>query len=429
MINQKSLEAVEKATFSKEFIRPLYDSYCYSNIPQTIRNILLKESKKALPKDVFLNLPNSYEKVILFLIDGFGWQFIEKYKDTSPFLQRIIKDGSLSKLTAQYPSTTANQVTTIHTGLTVGEHGLYEWFHYDPELDTIIAPLLFSFAGKKVRDTLISTGIEPRKLYPQSTFYTDLKEKKVKTIIFQDAEFAFSPYTDAMMVGTTIIPYITLPEALITLTETIKNDNGKSYYFLYFNKIDVMAHHYGPESPQCRAEILQFLSAMENIFYKNLYNNTTDTLFIMTADHGHMQVYPEKTIYLNIEFPEIIPWIKQNKKREFLVPAGTTRDMFLHIKESFLEEAQVYLQNKLGEKAEVYKVTDLIKLGFFRLKNPSKTFLDRVGNLVILCKGSTSVWWYQKDKFEQTYRSHHGSLTREEMEIPFACIALNKFML
>ncbi len=177
MINQNSLKAVEDAKFSKEFIRPLYDSYCFSNIPQTIRNILLKENKPALPEDILTGLPTTYDKIVFFLIDGFGWQFLEKYKSSSPFLQRIINEGSLSKLTAQYPSTTANQVTTIHTGLTVGEHGHYEWFHYDPEVDDIIAPLLFSFAGKKVRDTLVSTGIDPKVLYPQGTFYNDLKEK------------------------------------------------------------------------------------------------------------------------------------------------------------------------------------------------------------------------------------------------------------
>lgn len=113
MINQQSLDAVEHATFSTEFIRPLYDSYCYSNIPQTIRNILLNENKKALPDDIFPNLSHSYNKVIFFLIDRFGWRFLEDYKTTSPFLQRIINEGKLSKLTAQYPSTTANQVASI----------------------------------------------------------------------------------------------------------------------------------------------------------------------------------------------------------------------------------------------------------------------------------------------------------------------------
>lgn len=425
MINQKSLKAVEQAKFSKEFIRPLYDSYCFSNIPQTIKNILLQENKKALPTDVLAGLPATYDKVILFLIDGFGWRFIEEYKKTSLFLQRVIKEGSLSKLTAQYPSTTVNQVTTIHTGLTVGQHGHYELFHYEPELDAIIAPLVFSFAGKKVRNMLTATGIDPKKIYQRSTFYKELKEKNVESIMFQDAEFAFSPYTDSVTLGATIVPYITLPEALRKLVERIKKDKNKSYYFFYFDKIDVMAHRYGPDSHQCKAEITQFLSTMENIFYKDLYGNTSKTLFLMTADHGHMEIDPNETIYLNNEFPEIINWIKSSKNGELLVPAGTCRDMFLHIKENSLDEAQIYLQNKLGEKVEVYKVKDLIQQKFFGLEKPSKSFLDRVGNLVILCRGSSSVWWYQKGRFEQNYKGHHGSMTRQEMEIPFGCLSFD----
>lgn len=424
MINQNSLKQVEQARFSKDFIRPLYDSYCFSNIPQTIRNILLHENKKALPDDVFADLPRTYDKVILFLIDGFGWNFIQKHKNSSPFLQRIINEGVMSKITAQFPPTTANQITTIHTGLTVGEHGHYEWLHYEPELDNIIAPLLFSFAGQKIRDTLTPTGIDPKKLYPKSTFYTDLEKEGIKTTIFQDAEFAFSSYNNSVTHGATVIPYTTLPEAMTQLVKKIKNDKTKSYYFFYFGSIDAMAHKFGPDSPQCQAEIKMFLNNME-VFYKNLYGKTEKTLFLMTADHGHMKIYPKKTVYLNLQFPEIKKWISTNMKGELLVPAGSCRDMFLHIKEKHLNEAQKYLQAKFGNKAEVYKVKDLIDQGFFRLKKPKKTFLDRVGNLVILCRKNNSVWWYEKDRFEQSYKSHHGSMTKQEMEIPFACLTFD----
>ena len=41
-----------------------------------------------------------------------------------------------------------------------------------------------------------------------------------------------------------------------------------------------------------------------------------------------------------------------------------------------------------------------------------------VANLVALPYRHESVWWYEKDKYEQKYFGHHGGLTPQEMEIP-----------
>lgn len=425
MINKKSIDAITLAKFSNEFIMPLYDSYCFSNIPQAIKNILLHENKPSLPNDVFGDLLQSNNNVLLFLIDGFGWNFFEKYKDTSPFLQRLIRKGIVSKLTAQYPTTTANQITTIHTGLKVGQHGNYEWFHYDPELDAIIAPLLFSFAGKKIRNTLTHTGIDSTKIYPQTTLYSQLIKSKIKSFVYLDKEFAFSPYSKSVIRGAEVISYTTIPEALTNLIRKIKCNKSGTYYFFYFNKIDTIAHKYGPDSPQCDAEITMLLDTLENVFYRNIKGAAKKTILLMTSDHGQVKVVPEETVYLNLQYPEIKNWIQVNKKGELLAPAGTCRDMFLHIREQYLDRAQKFLQNKLNNKTEIYKVKDLIAYGFFGTEKPSKFFLDRVGNLVVLCKGNHTVWWYEKDRFEQIYKGHHGSLTRQEMEIPFACFTLD----
>jgi hypothetical protein len=68
-------------------------------------------------------------------------------------------------------------------------------------------------------------------------------------------------------------------------------------------------------------------------------------------------------------------------------------------------------------QAEVRKVAELAGEGYF---GPivSPKFRARAGELVILPYRGESVWWYEKDKFEQKYYGHHGGLTAQEMEIP-----------
>ena len=294
-------------------------------------------------------------------------------------------------------------------------------------MDALISPLLFSFAGnvdgKRVRNTLLNAQIDSKKIFPNQTIYKELKENNVDSYAFLHEEYANSPYTSVVFSGGNVIAYDTFPEAIQKLLETMKHNKKKTYYYLYINQLDSLAHKYGPNSQQFEEAVDSFFNSMENDFFKNVSGFYKDTLFIMTADHGQVEIDPQKTIYLNKEFPQIISWLKTNKSGQSLVPAGACRDIFLHIKDHYLDQAYNYLKEQLKGKAEVYKVSELIKLGLFG-SSVSKTFLERVGNLVILCYDNNSVWWYEKGKFEITYKGHHGSMTPEEMETYFACINL-----
>jgi hypothetical protein len=89
--------------------------------------------------------------------------------------------------------------------------------------------------------------------------------------------------------------------------------------------------------------------------------------------------------------------------------------MFLHIQDDLLDEAQAFLAPRLEGKADVIKAASLMEEGYFGTEL-SPRFQERVGNLVILPYRYESVWWYEKDRFEQRFYGHHGGLTPLEME-------------
>jgi len=421
MLNKNSFS--REIMFDKEFIKPQYNDYCFSNIPSFILDRFNKTNFSKLPKDVIFNNDKIYQKIIFFLIDGFGWRFFEKYQD-HPFFKFIEKNGIISKLTSQFPSTTAAHVTCIHTTLPVGESGVFEWFYYEPKVDTIIAPLLYSIAGnKEEKNRLKQFPIKPKDIYPKQTFYQILKKMRVKSFIFQDQEYTPSPYSNFVFRGATkIFPYKTITEAIVNLFEVLNKERQKSYYFLYFDKIDSISHQYGPSSKQVEEEILSFLDLMTRLFLKE-FQKQKELLFLLTADHGQIEVFPKTTFYLNKKSPKIKKWLKTNKNNQLLVPAGSPRDMFLYVKNEFLDEAFFYLSKKLKDVALVFKTEELIKEGFFGEKI-SKNFLKRVGNLVILPFKNNTVWWYEKGKFEQRFFGHHGGLSKQEMEIGLLSLSL-----
>ena len=391
---------------NKHFIKPYYDSRGFAGLP-----IRIREACKL----------GKYDAVVLFLVDGFGWRFFEKFRDI-PFLKRMSK-GKVEKLTAQFPSTTAAHITTIHTGLPVGQSGVYEWFYYEPQMDRIIAPLLFSFAGDEERDTLKGI-IKGNKLYPKQTLYQELGALGVESHVFGVRDYTPSTYSNVVMKGAELHSFKTFPEALINLGVLLESSQASLYINFYFDNIDSTCHKYGPTALQTEAEIEAFSLIME-YFYSRIFRGKKKVLFLMTADHGASEVDPQTTVFLNKDkrFKGIERFLKRNRAGDLLVPAGSARDMFLYIKDEMLDEAQEFLSKRLESKAEVVTSKWLIENGYFGPKI-SPYFRGRAGNLVILPHRYESVWWYEKDKFEQRFYGHHGGLTPQEMEIPLVTLEI-----
>jgi predicted AlkP superfamily pyrophosphatase or phosphodiesterase len=387
---------------NEDFLQPRYDRGGFAGLPGRIQEHAAS---------------GEYDAVVLFLADGFGWRFLDAFRD-SPFLRRISKHGTLEKLTSQFPSTTAAHVTTIHTGLPVGQSGVYEWFYYEPQLDALIAPLLFSFAGDKERDTLKSTGVDPRRLFPSGGLYPSLKAQGVKSFVFGVRDYTPSTYSLAVMQGATLQSYKTLPEALVNLALLLDTRKPPLYVHFYFDKIDSICHEYGPGSAQVRAEIEAFLMTMEH-FFDNFSLRGKKVLFMLTADHGAAEVDPRTTVFLNLDkrFTGLERFLRRNAAGELLVPAGSARDMFLYIQDGMLEEALAFFQERLEPKAQVVPTSSLIEAGYFG-SHVSPALLSRLGDLVLLPHDRQSVWWYERNRFEQRFYGHHGGLTAGELEIP-----------
>lgn len=421
MLNDASIHAVDGARWRDPFIRPLYDSYCFANLPATIYHALTGDGAPGLPDDVFGDLPRRYEAVVLLFIDGFGWRYFERIADRYPLLRHFMRHGVVSKLTSQFPSTTAAHVTCIHTGLPPAQSGVYEWFQYQPEADRIIAPLLFSFAGEKTRDTLVNASLKPGDVFPSNTLYQRLSHAGVKSFLFHPRDFADAAPMRALNDSAKSLAYKTLPEMLVNLRRAIEKRDGPAYFLMYYGAIDGIGHEYGPASEHIEAELDQCCITIERLFLDRL--RSKGVLLILTTDHGMVEINPKTTIYLNHSLPRFRDYIATNHKGELLIPAGSPRDFFLHIKRERLDEAEAVIGKHLQGKAIVVKTATLIAEGFFG-PSPSARFLERVGNLVVLPFKGESVYYYEREKFENRYYGHHGGLTREEMEIPLLMCAL-----
>lgn len=422
MINENSLKAVEKAHFAGDLCRPLYDSYCFSRIPTTIRAYFMGQGRGIpLPLDVG-GLDETTDFVVLFFLDGFGWKYFDKYRKESPFLERFATQGIASKLTSQFPSTTTAHVTCLNTGLEVGQSGLYEWFCYEPSLEKVISPLLCSFAGDKEPGTLEKAGVYSPSIYPGRTLYEDFRDLGIHSFALQPINIAHSPYSQAMFRGATYMPFHHMADALDRAVDLYYTQpiGQKCYVYVYLCDIDSVGHRYGPNSPEYSRAVQQMMTLLEERFFQKLKaKRDKKGVCLVTADHGMIEISPKDTLYLNRERPDFEKYIARNASGELLVPAGSCRDFFLHIRPEYLAEAKRVLEEWLGERALVMTTEEMVTKGFFGSEAPSELFHSRVGNLVVLPRKNYSVWWYEKDRFEQNFWGMHGGLSQSEMEIPY----------
>jgi len=186
---------------------PRYDGGGFAALPATVARLLgVGEGGVALD-----GLPAHADRVLLVLLDAFGWRFFTRHGD-HPLLARM---QAVTQLTTMFPATTSAHITTLHTGAGVGEHGLYEWNVYDPGLDALVTPLLFSFAGDGVRDTLLRAGADPGAVLPtMPTLYERLGEAGVASAVFEPATFAPSTYDSVLARGARVHPIADLPSGL-----------------------------------------------------------------------------------------------------------------------------------------------------------------------------------------------------------------------
>lgn len=423
-IEKEILETQRKG----EFILPFYDKFCLSNVPATIADFF----GISMPHSFFAALPKKFQKfkqrrnlkVILMVLDGFGYyQWLEAIR--LPFFQEVTRRGIISPITSVFPSTTAASITALQTGLTPQEHALFEWFLYIKELDQIILSLPFSSIKEQITDSLLRMGADPRLLLSREPIHCEFKRKRIYTFAFQKQDIANSAYSKKAFRDSSITSYKTGIDLASSVRRKLAEVKGPAYFYVYWPDIDSIAHKYGPDSEECKAEVSIFASIWKKEFLEKISKKTAqNTILMVTADHGQIGVDPDRTLYLN-KYPQLMRALKRSRKGKIIPPSGSPRDIFLHIKDTELKNMRLYLSRMLRNKAEVVFMEEAIKKGLFGRRRVSKRFLERAGNLLIIPKKNHTIWYEHVKGQRFEHHGHHGGLSKREMLIPLAMVKLS----
>ena len=413
MINERSLATVAAARLPGGRVRPLYDSYGFARIPGTLLELFGEGSPAALPGDVLPQRDDAPPRVVAVLVDAFGWAFVERFAERAPLLSRLRADGVVSQLTTQFPSTTTAHVTTLHTLQPVGEHGSYEWFVYEPSLDRVVCPLTAAFAGEP-HGGLIAAGADLGAIYPRSRGPGRPPRENGRDVhLVQPAETIETPFT-RLVAGSARAHGVDSPRAGAALAAQLARASAPSLTLLYLEDFDTVAHELGPDDPRSEAVALELLAAVEQELVDALAG-MPGALVLLFADHGQLATDPQRCVYVNERCPQLVPLLRLGADGRPLAPAGSARDLFLHVREGALDEALGLLRELFGDDAWVVPTAQLTADGVFG-PHISDRFRERVGDLVVLPRAGVEAWWHEPGRFEQDKRGHHGGLEPAEAE-------------
>lgn len=407
---------------SENFVYPDYTNSIV-NIPSSILSHFGLKHKRTKLRSPLLNDIKGSNKIVLFLLDGFGYNLFEKNKHKIKLLDKINKMKIVEKITSTFPSTTAAALTSINSGLTPLEHGLLEWNLYFQELDLILETLPYKVVKTEFQmEQYIKE--EPSMLFNGITIFEQLAKINIPSFYFSPRVHCDSVYTKAISKGAKIIAYDDASDLFALLKKFINTPSKKAYYFVYWPAIDDAEHNHAPYSKETDKEVNFVFNLLEKELFNNLNRSAfSKTAIFITSDHGQVAVNPENTIYLN-SFSEIASCFKKSSSGRPILPTGGARDVFLSVKEEKIDHTVSVLSKKLKNSADVIKMnaTEINHLFGDGIKHPE--FDSRLGNVLILPKGNNTVWYkYQPDKKFSLF-GHHGGLSSGEMHVPLIILKL-----
>ncbi len=352
-------------------IYPDYEK-CILNIIASIQKSLGKTPEYSTNSTIDEILKEKeYKHIILLLLDGLGENILENNLPNDSFL----KQHHVYTNIAIYPSTTAASTTATKNGLAPIRTAWLGWENYFQEIHKNIC--LFNGTDYVTDEP---TGFNTYKALPYSLFHEDLK------IVEPDFKKENRDFTEV------------LKNSL-----RIANKQEKSLQYVYFTEPDSSMHEFGAYS-QTTKDKLERIEA-ELVKYKEAL--PSDTLLIISADHGHTNVSP-------IEL-WACPTIQRMLKR---MPSNDSRCITFCVKDEFKPSFMKTFKDLFGYAYDIYPTEEAIRRGFFGKTDDAvhPRTKDFLADFVAV--GIKEYYFNYKGKDNIVFKSHHAGMTAEEMLVP-----------
>jgi hypothetical protein len=340
--------------------------------------------------------------VVLMVLDGLGHDWLGRHAAGSR-----IASALRGRLTSVFPSTTATAVTTFLTGLAPLQHGLTGWHLPVPEAGADTTAAILPFRTRAEGRPLRELGIDPLTWFEHDPLFDRLPVRSAvvapKWII--DSDFNLAHSGAALRCGYDQVYefFRAIERALATPVD----DGQRRYVYAYWPDLDSNAHDHGTDSPEVQTQFARLESAF-GPFLSRVAGS--DTLLLVTADHGFIDSPPEHVIELD-RHPDLAACLARPL-------CGERRVAYAYVHPGRHREFEDLAAARLGDRVCLRRSAELVTEGWFGRGVAHPRFAARIGDYTLIMRDD----WVIKDWLPGERRHHlrgvHGGPSAAEMYVP-----------
>jgi len=321
------------------------------------------------------------EKVVLFVLDGLGWEQLRARRHLAPTLSSM--EGGPA--TTVVPSTTSTALTSLATGAPPARHGVVGYRIKAPNGE-ILNVLRWSTPTGDARERVAPNLIQPLEPFLGA-----------KPAVVTRAEFAETGFTRAHLSGSELWGW-RYPSTMVEHVRALTAD-GRSFVYAYYPAVDTVAHEYG-FGPHYDAE----LRAADRLVSDLLTALPAGVALVVVADHGQVDV-GDRMVPIH---PDVLGLTT--------MLSGEGRFRWLHARPGLAPRLAELARLHHGDAAWVRTREEIVAAGWLG-GEPQPHVAARLGDVALVASADVA-FVDPADTGTYALRCRHGSLTSAEMLVP-----------
>lgn len=337
--------------------------------------------------------------VVLVVVDGLGYEYLTHVHHGS-----LIEQALHMRLTSVFPTTTATAVTTLLSGLAPQQHGIPGWFTYLREVGSVVAML--PFRPRIGGPSLAASGVPAEAILDWLPAFDRIGQA---SFVVSPENIADSTFSRISAGRARRRPFADLEGMFASVAELVRAPGPPRYIHAYWPELDGLAHRFGIGSDAVAEHFRAFDAGLAH-FIDAIQGS--DTLVLLTADHGLIDTSPEQVIRLE-EHPRLARTLR-------LPLCGEPRAAFCYVEPDRRDDFETYVREALHPFCSVYSSRALLEQGFYGEGSVHPRFAERLGDYTLLMHGHAVI----KDRllgerpFDQV--GVHGGLSSAELYVPLS---------